>query len=344
MTKQLRRTIVFITSIYIILITFNFVVSISKPDIVLFPNNAYKWISFSEKKDKNFINNSTHLQLYSHPKEISLGGITRFNCLDISKFHKFEIAIDSTTASEITFYIGVNCTNIDLDTHQVILSSTVTIQPNKKSTIDIKDMKIPLWWYNKHSLHPKKRIIVNNKTCTIIGISPNYISPQIKPEYIHIKNISLKQNRILTTVVYLSTLALPFLFILVFKLLTTLWNKFSKHRVVSQTRSSKGQNNPEYGQLISLIAKDFSSPELSLNFVANKLGVSPEIIEKMLKEEFQKTFFEYVNSIRITEATRLLKTTDWQIKEIAYLVGFKHVTSFNKIFKEINGSSPKEYR
>ena len=53
---------------------------------------------------------------------------------------------------------------------------------------------------------------------------------------------------------------------------------------------------------------------------------------------------EYINSIRINEACRLLVKSDKSIKEISAEVGFGTVRSFDRVFKAKNGETAREYR
>lgn len=56
------------------------------------------------------------------------------------------------------------------------------------------------------------------------------------------------------------------------------------------------------------------------------------------------TPMQYVLSIRIANAQNLLKTTNYNISEIAAIVGYDNPLYFSRIFKKQTGLSPKEYR
>jgi len=63
---------------------------------------------------------------------------------------------------------------------------------------------------------------------------------------------------------------------------------------------------------------------------------------------FKKTtgwrFIDYVNEIRIREASRLLSETKDRVVDIAYTTGFYIPHYFNKIFKRSWGMTPSEFR
>ena len=54
-----------------------------------------------------------------------------------------------------------------------------------------------------------------------------------------------------------------------------------------------------------------------------------------------ETLKKYLNHIRILEAKRLLKNSDRQISEIAYIVGYGNISHFNRTFKQIEKYHPK---
>lgn len=72
----------------------------------------------------------------------------------------------------------------------------------------------------------------------------------------------------------------------------------------------------------------------------------------MSPTHFRRTFssvmgfgaLEYVNRIRITHATILLRTTEMPILDISEEIGFHSVSSFNRHFMEIVGMTPMKYR
>ncbi|MFR2464209.1 MAG: helix-turn-helix transcriptional regulator [Clostridia bacterium] len=58
----------------------------------------------------------------------------------------------------------------------------------------------------------------------------------------------------------------------------------------------------------------------------------------------QKTFREYLNFVRISEAEKLLLNTDLNITEIAMEVGFSSSSYFIEQFKQLKSISPKRFR
>lgn len=57
-----------------------------------------------------------------------------------------------------------------------------------------------------------------------------------------------------------------------------------------------------------------------------------------------KSFTEFLNEVRIRNASRLLVQENLPISEVSHMVGYKSITNFNKQFKHIMGSTPKGYK
>ncbi|AFC29185.1 AraC family transcriptional regulator [Paenibacillus mucilaginosus 3016] len=84
--------------------------------------------------------------------------------------------------------------------------------------------------------------------------------------------------------------------------------------------------------------------ELSLNLLADTFYVSPYYLSRFFKEATGFTFVEYVNSVRIKEAKKLLERSTLKVNLIAKKVGFGSITHFGRVFKAVTGHAPLYYR
>lgn len=84
--------------------------------------------------------------------------------------------------------------------------------------------------------------------------------------------------------------------------------------------------------------------ELPLHLLAEKFYVSPYYLSRFFKEATGFTFVEYLNSVRIKEAKKLLEQTSMKVSLIAKKVGFGSVTHFGRVFKLVTGHAPLYYR
>jgi AraC-like DNA-binding protein len=84
--------------------------------------------------------------------------------------------------------------------------------------------------------------------------------------------------------------------------------------------------------------------EISLIEIAKVANLTPTSFCRMFKLKTKKSFVEYLNAIRVSNACKLLLETDKGISEIAYECGYKTASNFNQLFKKHTGTTPKEYR
>ena len=83
---------------------------------------------------------------------------------------------------------------------------------------------------------------------------------------------------------------------------------------------------------------------ISLPDVAGKLYISPNYLSKIFSAEMKKTFSHYLLEYRIAMAKKLLRETYDKVYEIAERVGYTDVVHFSKVFKQLTGLSPNQYR
>ena len=83
---------------------------------------------------------------------------------------------------------------------------------------------------------------------------------------------------------------------------------------------------------------------LSLEVLERELHISKYYISHVINEKLGVSFNDYVNSIRINEACRLMVESDKTLKEISAEVGFGTVRTFDRVFKKQKGETAREYR
>ncbi len=84
--------------------------------------------------------------------------------------------------------------------------------------------------------------------------------------------------------------------------------------------------------------------EISAQTMAQSFNLSYSYFSRVFKETVGKTFKEYLNSVRINQAERMLLSGDRTVSEIATACGYNDAAYFIKVFREIKGVSPKAYK
>lgn len=83
---------------------------------------------------------------------------------------------------------------------------------------------------------------------------------------------------------------------------------------------------------------------ISLSDVAASLFISNEHFSRVFRQYTDSTFSEYLLSVRLNHAKRLLTSTQLSITQIAESSGFNYNSYFSKAFKNYYGETPAEYR
>jgi len=84
--------------------------------------------------------------------------------------------------------------------------------------------------------------------------------------------------------------------------------------------------------------------ELSLEDIAYAAHFSKFHFARLFKQYTKLTFHDYLNCKRIKAAKRLLNQPDLTITDIAFQSGFSSISSFNRLFKQRENCTPREFR
>ena len=84
--------------------------------------------------------------------------------------------------------------------------------------------------------------------------------------------------------------------------------------------------------------------EIRLEEVAALVYMTRTSFCRFFQERTKKTFFTFLNNMRLNQASRLLIATDKSIADITYSCGFNNLSNFNRQFKSRYAQSPKAFR
>ncbi|MDZ7878846.1 MAG: AraC family transcriptional regulator [Saprospiraceae bacterium] len=85
---------------------------------------------------------------------------------------------------------------------------------------------------------------------------------------------------------------------------------------------------------------DNLSNNLTIPIIASNVGTNQCYLKKGFKEVFEQTIFEFIQENRMIKARHLLQSTNPNITEIAYNVGYSSLSSFSQSYKNYFGISP----
>jgi AraC-like DNA-binding protein len=90
--------------------------------------------------------------------------------------------------------------------------------------------------------------------------------------------------------------------------------------------------------------KVYHEAAYSRSDLAQELGKPETTVSRVINMHFGKSFPQLVNERRVADAQRMLVETKVSVKVIAQEVGFNSLASFNRVFKDMAGKTPSEYR
>ncbi len=111
----------------------------------------------------------------------------------------------------------------------------------------------------------------------------------------------------------------------------------------STTQKRSFENSSKIKKVYDYIQSNFDK-KISLDEISELINMTPVSFNRFIKKRTGKTFVSYVNSTRISQASKLLLETDLSIAEISFKCGFNNIANFNRIFKKEKNATPSEFR
>lgn len=121
--------------------------------------------------------------------------------------------------------------------------------------------------------------------------------------------------------------------------LTILCDQYQKNNVFTKIKRARG--NYLY-DILSYISIHYTE-DISLSTAANALHINMNYLSRYFHKNIAMNFTDFVNHYRVSHAQALL-AKDLDIADISYECGFQSIRTFNRVFKEITGQTPRDYR
>lgn len=84
--------------------------------------------------------------------------------------------------------------------------------------------------------------------------------------------------------------------------------------------------------------------ELSLEEVAEHMGMKPTYFSRVFKQATGRSFVEFVNRLRISKSCELLVDGRKHVTDVCFESGFNNISNFNRRFQQLKGMTPSHYR
>lgn len=111
----------------------------------------------------------------------------------------------------------------------------------------------------------------------------------------------------------------------------------------SSLRPADASYSPLIQKALYVIEKNYNEP-ISLNSVADQLGITPQYLSRLFMKEITHSFVDYLTAYRMERAKSLLQNTTMKINMVCLQVGYQDAKYFCTLFKKITGVTPNQYR
>jgi len=266
--------------------------------------------------------------------------LTPYNQIEI------EVELQNTKNLELTlatYQNGVTKENQPLtfrhNVMEIPILENVTI-----CKLPLERVQIAQWWLEKYKLRSTELGPVNWERTASLSLVAKIRLDSTKPQSLKINKVLFEKD--LTAFYWISIVLLliwytgvGFYYRSSFLDIGTLKKKESRNAA-----ETKRAMKEEDALLLDYLAKHYANPDLTLGKMSEVLKVPEKTISGAIKNNFDKSFKEHLNSIRLAEAKRMLRMEDKNVSEIAYQVGFSSPNHFNRTFKNVEGCTPTEFR
>ncbi|WP_296122821.1 helix-turn-helix domain-containing protein [uncultured Bacteroides sp.] len=121
-------------------------------------------------------------------------------------------------------------------------------------------------------------------------------------------------------------------------------NKFSQMPMVPLGSIAGNPADEKFlARMNDLIERNFSNPDLSVDFLAEKLGISRSGLFAKVKALASITPNELIKVVRLKKAASLLAEKCYRINEVCYMVGFDNPSYFSECFQKQFGVKPSKF-
>lgn len=108
-------------------------------------------------------------------------------------------------------------------------------------------------------------------------------------------------------------------------------------------RLSEEQSTKTITRICNIIRQEYNTP-LSIDYLAEKLYLSPSHLRRLFKNKTGLTVLDYIENVRMDMACQLLSQIKYRIHEIGGMIGYENASYFNLVFKKHFNMTPGEYR
>ena len=97
-------------------------------------------------------------------------------------------------------------------------------------------------------------------------------------------------------------------------------------------------------KVVDFVHANLTSRKITVELLAQEMCISRAQFTRRLTAITDKSPNAFITSIRVEKASRLLKSTNMTVNEIAYDCGYDEPSYFIRVFRQEKGMTPQQYR
>ncbi len=132
-----------------------------------------------------------------------------------------------------------------------------------------------------------------------------------------------------------------YFYILLTDMADMMWKMYGSGMPSHQTDMRRSDSiMKDFADLLS----EYAKTETSVEFYAEKLCISKQYLSLIVKEKTQVSVGKIISTVRVEEASKLLRNPELTLQQIAEELSFADQSSFGKFFRKHSGMTPMKYR
>lgn len=96
-------------------------------------------------------------------------------------------------------------------------------------------------------------------------------------------------------------------------------------------------------RVLQYVTRHYREP-ITAESVAKEMGVTKNHLSRVFSSKLYMSFPQYLHFLRMEQAKELLRNTNKSVLDIGYDCGYDSSRTFNRVFLDVCGCSPREYR
>ncbi len=278
--------------------------------------------------------------------------VRRDGWLNLEPFDALKIRIGSTRSRSMRVFLLTKIPGYSVDgdynTYLQLQKEIAVWEECLEYTVRFADLYTPEWWFEREMSENDPRLYKDLTKVVSISVQSGTTQPVDVMDTVTVEGISFYKNdrmhlfiSVFLMIFYSIAIAL---FFLLKKYRNELAKKTKKVVLAYADISPDHRFDEEAIAIVKYIGENYHKRDLTVESVSRSCLVPVMRIPQYIKKYFDLSFPQYLNAIRLAEAKRLLRETDLMISEIAFRIGFSSIPHFNRVFKDNERVSPKDFR